>query len=203
MRKKLLIGFVVFFFIVSVILIIFLVSQNNNSYSSDHTVSKETLRSSYRTLSNSDKNMMLKKYSFFDNYENKNGNFKNDFSIKTINGDKVVVDKVTNLMWHQGGSLSSKAFTEAKKWIVSLNSRGYAGYNDWRLPTLEEATSLLDKNERNRLFIDPVFSSKQQWIWTGDGYNSKEGWVVYFYSGFVHRDRLSTHIYVRPVRIDN
>ncbi len=159
-----------------------------------------TLRSSYRTLSGSDIKSMFKRIGFFDRYWNINGNFSNDFSVKTIRGDKVVVDKTTGLMWHQGGSSSAIIFSKAKEWISSLNNRGYAGYYDWRLPTLEEGASLLKSSKRNGVYIDPVFSSKQLWIWTGDSYSSTSGWVVYFGNGNVNRYNFNAFNYVRPVR---
>jgi hypothetical protein len=89
------------------------------------------------------------------------------------------------------------------KWWAGHSSKGYAGYHDWRLPTLEEAASLLqfDKNDSD-LYIDPVFSDKQKWIWTGDSKDGSEAaWNVYFGLGSVD---WGYHIYgsygVRPVR---
>jgi hypothetical protein len=130
-----------------------------------------------------------------------------NYNLKTIRGDKVVVDNATGLMWHQGGSDDWVSWDEAKEWVEDLNSEeGYAGYQDWRLPTLEEAASLLESNKRNDLYIDPVFSKKQRYIWTGDKFEKKDGseaaWYVFFNFGGV--DRGSSHFnvsyYVRPVR---
>jgi hypothetical protein len=105
-------------------------------------------------------------------------------------------------MWHQGGSDDFIGWNEAKDWVRSLNSRGYAGYQDWRLPTLEEAASLLESNKRNDLYIDPVFSDKQKYIWSGDEYGSEAAWRVSFYFGNVDwYYRINHHIsLVRPVR---
>ncbi|HJN67852.1 MAG TPA: hypothetical protein QF602_00170, partial [Candidatus Marinimicrobia bacterium] len=78
-------------------------------------------------------------------------------------------------------------------------------------PTLEEAASLLESNKRNDLYIDPVFSKKQRWIWTGDKFEIKGRWDVHFdrffnciQSGGVlgggDWGRIGRHEYVRPVR---
>ena len=122
----------------------------------------------------------------------------------------MVVDSATGLMWHQNG-FSEKSFAygtstfmrwdEAKEWVRNLNSRGYAGYHDWRLPTVEEAASLLESSKSNGLYIDPVFSKKQEWIWTGDSKDGSEAaWDVSFYLGIVRWDDVYYSFYVRPVR---
>jgi len=124
-----------------------------------------------------------------------------DYNLKAIGGDKVVVDNTTGLMWHQNGSNKYMKWNKAKEWVRSLNSRGYAGYHDWRLPTLEEAASLLESNKRNDLYIDPVFSNKQKWIWTGDSEDGSEAaWIVYFHNGHVLCSIFDNRYYVRPVR---
>jgi len=97
---------------------------------------------------------------------------------------------------------------EAKEWIKKLNKRGYAGYHDWRLPTVEEAASLLESRKKNGdLYIDPVFSKNQMWILTGDKFELQDGsvttWLVSFWQdAHVHRhySNVLRDTYVRPVR---
>ena len=108
-----------------------------------------------------------------------------DYNLKAIKGDVVVVDNATGLMWHQGGSDDFIGWNEAKEWVRSLNGRGYAGHQDWRLPTVDEAVSLLESNKRTDLYIDPIFSNKQKWIWTGDKKGSEAAWYVSFSFGCV------------------
>ena len=103
-------------------------------------------------------------------------------------------------MWHQSGSNKYMKWNKAKEWVRSLNSRGYAGHHDWRLPTVEEAASLLESNKRNDLYIDPIFSNKHKWIWTGDRYRSEAAWNVFFNSGDVLWDYIVNDSSVRPVR---
>ena len=129
-----------------------------------------------------------------------------NYNLITLGGDKVVVDYATGLMWHQSGSDEYMEWNKTKEWIKKLNKSGYAGYNDWRLPTLEEAVSLLESNWDDS-YIDPVFSIKQCHIWTGDGYKHEyEGgsravfvyWTVDFDSGYLENCNQNSD--VRPVR---
>ncbi len=122
------------------------------------------------------------------------------YGLKLINGDQVVIDHATGLMWHQPGSEVNMELEEAEKWVRELNARGHAGYSDWRLPTVEEAASLLEPGKSNGFYIDPVFSNMQEWIWTGDEYSSEGAWGVYFGSGLVFWVSFASEFYVRPVR---
>jgi hypothetical protein len=86
--------------------------------------------------------------------------------------------------------------------IKKINQKGYAGYCDWRLPTLEEAMSLMEPNKNiNGLFIDPIFASDQSWIWTSDQVQSATlSWVVGFNGGVCDFTQFEDTNYVRAVR---
>lgn len=111
-------------------------------------------------------------------------------------------------MWHQSGSSEYMNWKKAKKWLKKVNMKGYAGYSDWRLPTVEEAVSLLEsKTGKSNYFIDPIFAKKQWGMWTGDknGWDIQRGtraWVVTFINGTVNQSYInSASTYVRPVRL--
>ncbi len=168
-----------------------------------------SLRSVARGLSENEVSNMLKRKNFFskrhdwnENFCNPYGNFINEYESMVIRGDKVVLDHATGLMWHQSGSDKYMTDDEAKQWIYALNRLGYAGYQDWRLPTVEEAASLLERKKLNGdLYIDPKFSARQRWIWTSDKVNG-EGrvWVVNFYHGNVYKYFVVYSRCMRPVR---
>ncbi|MDM8522796.1 DUF1566 domain-containing protein [Desulfococcaceae bacterium HSG8] len=69
-------------------------------------------------------------------------------------------------MWQQSDSRMN--FEEAQAYIDDLSSRRFAGYNDWRLPTLEELESLLENKNVYSLYIHPVFDGKRCWYWSSD-----------------------------------
>jgi hypothetical protein len=125
-----------------------------------------------------------------------------NYQSRSINGNNVVVDHVTGLMWYQSGSDTFIEWNKAKQWLKDLNFRGYAGYNDWRLPTVDEAASLLEFSSKNKsLYIDNVFSRKQKQIWTGDKLaGSESAWLVAFQLGTVRYLHIDDRCYVRPVR---
>ena len=155
------------------------------------------LRSKPKTLSNDDVKAMLAKYSFFDSDWNKSGNFKNDF---TDNGDGTVTDRATGLMWQQSGSEKRIFRKDRQACIEKLNKEKFAGYDDWRLPTLEELASLLEPEEQNGLYIDPMFDRRQRWCWSADKQNSGSAWLVHFFYGSVYWSNVDYNGYVRAVR---
>jgi len=161
-----------------------------------------SLRSRGESLSSSAVETMLKRRDFFDSNWNKSGDFINKYEAKTINREKVVIDHATGLMWHQSGSEERISYDKAKQWIDDLNRRSHAGYGDWRLPTSEEAASLLERSKMNGdLYIDPLFSAKQEWIWTSDTLSTGDlVWVVYFLHGVVYWNIVGYDYHVRPVR---
>lgn len=159
-----------------------------------------------KKLSESDVEMMIKKYNFFDVKRNENGRgIKKQFESQDIKGEKVIFDAATGLMWQRGGSSYSMWYNEAENWIKELNDCNYAGYNDWRFPTLEEAMSLMNyESKKNGLYIDPVFDNIQLWIWTSDlSENASRVWVVFFNYGSCYVNCFDFNNYVRAVRSEN
>jgi len=166
---------------------------------------KILFRSEPATLSIDDVQAMLKKFDFFDSSRNKNvRGFANEYKAEKIKGDKVVVDEASGLMWQQGGSSENIEYEKAEKWLQQLNDKSYAGYYDWRLPTLAEAMSLMEpKKNENDLYSNHIFDVKQKWIWTSDQVHwTAQRWVVNFYDGYCSNYYLDHAIgsYVRAVR---
>jgi len=165
-------------------------------------------RSQPMPLSVDDVKAMLKKYDFFckeyswtKDYCNPNGQgFKNEFELQKKG--QVVYDKASGLMWQQSGSTKYMEYQEAKKWIDDLNQKGFAGYHDWRLPTLEEAMSLVEPKKMNgNLYIDPIFDQKQWWIWTSDQVKGESwAWVVSFDVGYCFYGLFDYSFHVRALR---
>ncbi len=123
---------------------------------------------------------------------------ENDYS---DNGDGTITDEATGLIWQQVGSDDRMKLAATEKYIDSLNREQFAGYTDWRLPMIDEMASLLEpEKQSNSKYINPVFSSKQEWCWSADKRSSGSAWGVGFDDGDVYWDFHDNLSYVRAVR---
>ncbi len=160
------------------------------------SIDQISLRSQAKQLSVKDVMVALKKYNFFDRIKNKKGAFTNDF---VDNGDGTVTDRITGLMWQKDGSEDGMTWLKAKEYINELNREKFAGYSDWRLPTVEELASLIKSMKARGIYIDPVFSEKQQYCWSADTLDTDIAWYVSFKTG-ITRHIFRFFYYVRAVR---
>ena len=130
--------------------------------------------------------ILIKRYNFFEIRLNNKGNFKSFYEEKKRKNVSVVMDYPAGLMWYNGKSPGKMDFKKAEKWIKDLNQQGYGGYSDWRIPTLEEAASLLRKRKnKHQLHMDSIFSGNQKIIWTQDRFSANSLWVINFDKGWV------------------
>lgn len=159
-------------------------------------------RSAYILLSVNDAEAMLKEKNFFDSALNPNGNFANEFREKNLGkGDQIIIDEASNLVWYNGGISEKLTFKKAIQWIEDLNWKKYGGFNDWRLPTLEEAATLIEELKNPLSFHLPkVFHERIISIWTGDSLRSGRYWVILFNEGNTIMDSLENEHFVLPVR---
>jgi len=111
------------------------------------------------------------------------------------NGDGTVTDNEMGLMWKQTDS-----YQDTSKWcnwftsldyIRELGLKKFAGYIDWRIPTLEEAEGLYDEDtfirdmDRLEIYIDPCFSPGGGFTtWTSD--ERPHGTAAVFYYRYGH-----------------
>jgi len=95
--------------------------------------------------------------------------FQHSFEVRETEGECVVIDSSTGLMWQQEGSERDMTHEEAVGYVSGLNSARFAGFENWRLPTSEEFITLLqDKGENHGLFISAVFDPHRFLLWTDD-----------------------------------
>ncbi len=142
---------------------------------------------------------MIEANKYFDSRLNPEGKgVENDFKVQVVKGATVIYDAATKLTWQRGSEFPHMSWIEAKAYVDTLT---YAGFDDWRLPTLEEAMSLMEpKKNEHGLYIDPIFDKKPQWIWTADKYSASRAWFVSFVDGGCSYSGVDFSFYVRAVR---
>jgi 3'-phosphoadenosine 5'-phosphosulfate (PAPS) 3'-phosphatase len=89
-------------------------------------------------------------------------------------------------MWQQIG-VGTMRFDKVNKHVRKVNGIGFGNHQDWRLPTLDEAASLLvSQNLGNSFYISHIFSDGMVSIWTADTKGSRAVWVVNPLDGHAH-----------------
>ena len=104
----------------------------------------------------------------------------------SINGDTVVTDSRTGLMW-QGTYDTIDTWKEALSYCENLS---YAGKSDWRLPNINELASLLNYDRVSAPYSDfPDMPPSSFWSSTtlADEYNNTEIQSIDFYKGSIDR----------------
>jgi len=126
---------------------------------------------------------LLQKWNFFDADHNPAGRFAN--CLIDSDDDRTVIDLRTNLMWQRSG-LDIHSIRQMRKEIHEVNEKHFAGYDDWRMPTLEEAMSLMEHEQNNKgLFLHPCFSKKQPFIFVEARRKPGGYWFVDYKQGRV------------------
>jgi hypothetical protein len=133
---------------------------------SESEIRRIKLRSEPDSIDYSEIKDMVREYDFFIKGINDDGDFPNQF---VDNGDGSITDHTTGLMWLKGGSSEKLEWRQAKKYVSALNRDRFLGHDEWRIPTIEELTSLLEsKRNRNNQYIDNQFSADQGMCWSSD-----------------------------------
>lgn len=126
---------------------------------------------------------LLKKWNFFDSQKNASGSFINGF---VDSGDSLtVIDERTGLQWQTGG-LDICSSRMMKKKIEKIAEEGFAGFHDWRLPSLEEALTLMESKVNFKgVHLHPCFSVDQPFVFVDAQRKPGGYWFVDYKQGCV------------------
>ena len=116
----------------------------------------------------------------------------------------VVTDSITQLEWQDdysdnGGGIKETTWQNAIEYCESLTLNSQS---DWRLPNVNELSSLVDDSKYNPS-INSVFeltSSSNYWSATSSTNSSSYVWIVHFLYGKVRDYNKDVNFYVRCVR---
>ncbi len=123
---------------------------------------------------------IIKKWNFFDSAENLEGCFLTHLH---DSGAQTVVDQHSGLMWQRGG-LDISSLRTMNRNIEQLNKEGFGGHHDWRLPTLEEAMSLLEPDMNDKgIYLNPNFSREQPFVFVAAQRSPGGYWFVDYKQG--------------------
>jgi len=117
------------------------------------------------------------------------------------NTKEIVYDPVTKLQWQDNSAAKSvqKDWEGAKSYCRDLN---FAGFDDWRLPTIKELESIVDYSRYPDAYKKGFknFTSSNYWSSSPDVSDSSYAWYVYFKLGLSDNYRKTDKLYVRCVR---
>jgi len=121
-----------------------------------------------------------------------------------VNGD-CVTDNLTGLMWARNANLPNGTRTWYQA-VDDCNNLNLCGYTDWRLPSVNELESLINREEANSatwLNTQGFINVQANSYWSSTTYASSPNvaWVIYMWDGDVSSDvKSSSNLYVWPVR---
>ena len=105
-----------------------------------------------------------------------------------------------NLQWQDNADAATveKEWDGAKSYCANLT---LDGYSDWRLPTIKELQSIVDR-KRTPAIKTGFSNTASSWYWSASPYvyNGSYAWVVSFYNGYTYDSTKTVTYYVRCVR---
>lgn len=136
------------------------------------------------TLRDEQMSQLITKWNFYDSKLNPHGSFDN--ALVASDGSDTIIDEKTGIMWQRGG-LDLCSIRKMTSDIKELNRESFAGYKDWRMPTVEEAMSLIEATANEKgLYIHPCFSKEQTFIFVAAKRKPTGYWFVDYKQGKVY-----------------
>jgi len=114
----------------------------------------------------------------------------------------IVVQNKTGLSWQDNRSATSEKVTyeEAEKFCGNLKA---GKYNDWRIPTLKELSSIVDYTKYDPAILDGFSSGGSVYYWSSTPYigDSDKVWGINFKTGATDANGKNYTRHIRCVRV--
>jgi Protein of unknown function (DUF1566) len=130
-----------------------------------------------------------------------------------VDRNGTAIDNATGLMWcryaigqkwHNDkaiGDGDKMDWYEAMKIVVFFNQNACSGFSDWRLPSLEELQSIIEKDKSPTINHTAFPNTPREMFWSSSSMiNNQHAWFVSFISATWHSDLKSNKNAVRLVR---
>ena len=116
--------------------------------------------------------------------------------------DEIIIDHATGLLWQFSGSDYSLDRQGADSYIDELNTKKHAGYDQWRLPSVNELLSLIYESTSLESHCAPqYFEPTKKWFWSCDWRSKTTAWYVNMDMGFTGWQDSHCYCYVRAVAL--
>ncbi|OGR09462.1 MAG: hypothetical protein A2341_18200 [Deltaproteobacteria bacterium RIFOXYB12_FULL_58_9] len=134
------------------------------------------------------------------------------FEVDIVNGDRVVTDTLTGLQWQgcingKSGDNCTAGLVVESDWVSALavcENANWAGFTDWRLPNIQELTSIADHRRYGPAIDVTTFpSTPLDWFWSSSAYpgGSPNSRLIGFGHGFMGDLARTSNVFVRCVRL--
>ena len=107
------------------------------------------------------------------------------------NGDGTITDTKNKLMWMskdymtiEGHSLPNASWYKAMEWCSKMNEEKYAGYSDWRVPSVKELNTLARPASQRKFYKSFFQESGADYFWSSNSVNSSVKSYVDLNDGF-------------------
>ena len=130
--------------------------------------------------------------------------------------DGTIYDSVTSVTWMANDSFldleRDVSYSEAEDYVKETNKKKAGGYSDRRIPSIQEASSIFNKEKLNKdskggdIFLDSVFPpGAANCTWTSST-RGKEAQIMFYANGcpywYEKNDKTISHA-VRVIRRDS
>jgi len=119
----------------------------------------------------------------------------------TRGDNDIVIESTKNLEWQDSSELKDSflTYTEA---ISYCNSLTLSNYDNWRVPTIKELRSIVDRSRINPAINQAFLNSVNSFFWSSTLYqvDTKKVWSIFFADGNDYQLLKKDKAYIRCVR---